>query len=159
MAFCFLISYFGIFEAPKSAILKVEESSFNNLYLKKLSLASGNFYIFEKFVIGEVHTGVHFNWDTANEVIEQVYTHFGSRNIKVSYISNRVNTYTTHAQDWIRFYKERNHLEAFAVVVYSKLGFMNVVFELIFAQTQLRKFNSLEDTVAWVEQLPTHTTP
>ena len=158
MAFCFFIRYFPIFRRVNSPDLKIENSPYKDLYQKKLSLASGNFYIFEKYVIGEVHEGVHFNWDSASELIELVYLHFGSRDIKVAYISNRVNSYSVHAQDWIQFYKERNHLEAFAVVAYTKIGFMNVVLEKIFSQARVRKFHTMEEAITWIEELKPHPT-
>ena len=156
--FVFFIRYFSIFRRVNSPALKIEDSPYKDLYQKKLSLASGNFYIFEKYVIGEIHEGVHFNWDIAREVIELVYLHFDSRDIKVAYISNRVNSYSVHAQDWINFYKERNHLEAFAVVAYTKMGFMNVVLEKIFSQARMRKFHSMEEAIAWIGELKTQPT-
>lgn len=133
--------------------MKVEESQYKDLYQKKISLHYGNFYIFETYVISEISEGVHFNWELAEEVIELVYDHFGTRDIKVAYISNRINNYTVHAQDWLNFYKERHHLEAFAVVAYSKLGFMNVILEKVFAQMRLKKFNDLDSAVDWVLSL------
>jgi hypothetical protein len=133
--------------------LKVEESKYKDHYQKKISLHYGNFYIFEKYVISEISEGVHFNWALAEEVIELVYEHFGSRDIKVAYISNRIYNYSVHAQDWLNFYKERHHLEAFAVVAYTKLGFMNVILEKVFSQIRLKKFSSLDDAVEWVLSL------
>lgn len=133
--------------------MKVEESKYKDRYQKKISLHCGNFYIFDTYVISEISEGVHFNWELAEEVIELVYDHFGSRNIKVAYISNRVNNYSVHAQDWLNFYKERHHLEAFAVVAYSKLGLMNVILEKVFSQIRLKKFSSLDEAVQWVHSL------
>ena len=62
-------------------------------------------------------------------------------------------TWHSRSSDWLQFYKERHHLEAFAVVAYNKIGFMNVVLEKIFSQTRIRKFSELEKAVQWVEQL------
>jgi len=139
--------------SPIPGPLKVEESKYKDLYQKKISLHYGNFYIFDTYVISEISEGVHFNWALAEGVINLVYEHFGSRDIKVAYISNRINNYTVHAQDWLNFYKERHHLEAFAVVAYSKLGLMNVILEKVFSQVRLKKFRDLDSAVEWVLSL------
>jgi len=133
--------------------MRVEESHLKDKYEAKLVMDSGNFYVFKKYVVGEINEGAHFNWPVALEVIEKVYEHFGSRDIKVAYISNRVYSYSLDPQDWIQFYKERHHLEAFAIVAYNKIGLMNVILEKIFSQTRIKKFSSLEDATNWVEGL------
>lgn len=133
--------------------MRVEESEFNDKYETKVVHETGNFYIFKKFIIGEVNEGAHFNWGVAKEIIEAVYEYFGSRDIKVAYISNRVHSYSLDPQDWLQFYKERNHLEAFAIVAYNKIGLMNVILEKIFTQTRIKKFNNLHDAIEWVENL------
>jgi len=133
--------------------VRLEESKYKDKFEAKIVLPEGNFYIFKKFVVGEVAQDVHFNWELAQIVLEKVYDYLGSRDVKMAYISNRVNAYSVHPQDWLQFYKERHHLEAFAVVAYNKIGFMNVVLEKIFSQTRIRKFSELEKAVQWVEQL------
>lgn len=132
--------------------MRVEDSKYNNLYDKKVSLKSGNLYFFKKFIITEMNEGVHFNWEMAQDSIAEAYEHYGEDN-KVAYISNRVNSYSVNAQDWLKFYQHRHHLEAIAIVAYNKVGLMNVEIEKIFNQTQLRKFNKLDDAVNWVHSV------
>ena len=95
---------------------------------------------------------MHFNWEIGKEIIELAYKHYGE-DIRVAYISNRVNDYSVNAQDWLKFFNERHHLEAFAIVAYSKIGLMNVILEKIFVQTKIRKFDSLEAAITWVLRL------
>jgi len=129
--------------------MRVEESKYKDHYDKKITLNSGDFYFFKKFIIAEIANGVHFDWETAKETIDLAYEYYG-QDIKVAYISNRVNDYSVNAQDWLKFYKERHHLEAIAIVAYNKIGIMNVVLEKIFTQTRLKKFNNLDEAVNWV---------
>ena len=129
--------------------MRVEDSKYKDLYDEKVILDSGNFYFFKKFIIAEINDGVHFTWEIAKEIIDRAYEHYG-QDIKVAYISNRVNSYSVNAQDWLKFYQERHHLEAIAIVAYNKMGLMNVVLEKIFNQTQLRKFSKLDNAVNWV---------
>ena len=133
--------------------MHIESSKYKTLYRFKISEPFGNFYIFDDYIISEINQGVHFNWELAEIVIEQVYEYYGSRDIKVSYISNRVNSYSLYPQDWLRFYKERHHLEAFAIVAYNKIGLMNVILEKLFSQTRIRKFRDLDEAVSWVKEI------
>lgn len=132
--------------------MRIEESKYENGYDKKVTIKSGDFYFFKKFVVAEIAEGVHFDWELAKEVIAMAYDHYG-QDIRVAYISNRVNSYSVNAPDWLNFYKERHHLEAIAIVAYDKMGIMNVVLEKIFNQTRLRKFKSLDEAVAWVSTI------
>ena len=130
--------------------VRVEDSIYKDMYREKLALDSGNFYIFDKFVIGEIKEGQFFDWETAKVVIQRVYLHFGSTDIKVSYISNRVNSYSVQPKDWLHFFKERHKIKSIAVVAYNKMGTMSVVLERIFIKAPFRKFGRLEEAVDWV---------
>ncbi len=61
-------------------------------------LSTGMFYFFDDFIISEMNEGVHFNWEAAQDIIELALNHYGSDS-KISYISNRVNSYSIEAQD------------------------------------------------------------
>ncbi|MEL6810531.1 MAG: hypothetical protein AAFP76_04280 [Bacteroidota bacterium] len=130
--------------------LRVEDSKYKDKYREKLSLDSGNYYIFDKFVIGEVNEGEHFDWETAKVVIQRVYLHFGTTDIKVSYISNRINSYSVQPKDWLIFFKERHKIKSIAVVAYNKMGMMSVVLERIFSKAPIRKFDNLDKAIHWV---------
>lgn len=132
--------------------MRVEESKYKHNYIKKVVLAFGNFYFFEKYIIAELNHGIHFNWEKGRELIDVAYEHYGE-DAKIAYISNRVNSYSVDPQDWIKFYKERHHLEAYAIVAYNKIGLMNVMLEKLFSQTRIRKFSDLDAAVEWILSL------
>ncbi len=129
--------------------MRVEESKYKDLYEKKVVLESGSFYFFEKYIIAEIDEGVHYDWEAAKKMVDKAYEHYGEEP-KVAYITNRVNSYSVDPQDWLKFYKERHHLEAYAIVAYNRIGLMNVVLEKLFSQTRIRKFSHLDDAVEWV---------
>ncbi|GAB5399574.1 MAG: hypothetical protein Aureis2KO_11590 [Aureisphaera sp.] len=129
--------------------VKVENSKYREHYLKKLEFDFGNFYIFDTYVIGEISEGIHFNWDLASKVIYAVYDYFGTTDLKVAYISNRVNSYSVQPKDWMQFFKERHHIKCIAVVAYSKLGWMSVVLEKIFSNAPIKKFKDLDSAIDW----------
>ncbi|MFC4636124.1 hypothetical protein ACFO3O_19615 [Dokdonia ponticola] len=114
-------------------------------------LSTGVFYFFEEFIVSEINEGVHFNWETAQEVIELALNHYG-RDAKISYISNRVYSYSIEAQDWLKFFKSRHNLRTFAVVTYSKSGLINVMMEKIFFKSRIKTFENLHDAADWVAQ-------
>ncbi len=129
--------------------IKVEDSKYRDLYREKLTFDSGNFYIFDTYVIAEIAEGYHFDWPSAKVVIDAVYEHFGTKDIKVSYVSNRVNSYSVQPKDWLNFFKERHKIRCIAIVAYSQGGVMSVVLEKIFSKAPMRKFSNLDDGVDW----------
>ncbi len=127
----------------------VEKSKYREHFLKKLSFDFGNFYIFEEYVIGEISEGVHFNWDLAKQVIDAVYDYFGTTDLTIAYISNRVHSYSVQPKDWMQFFKERHHIKCIAVVAYNKMGWMSVVLEKIFSNAPIKKFKDMDSAIDW----------
>ena len=126
----------------------VEASKYINLSHTKISLSFGNFYFFEKFIVSEINEGVHFTWKHGIQILEIAHKHYGEEG-KVAYISNRINSYSLHAQDWLKFFNKYNNINALAIVTYSKIGLMNIVLEKIFSKVSIKKFQSLEDAINW----------
>lgn len=131
--------------------MKIEDSKYINLSHTKISLPFGNFYFFEYFLISEVNEGVHFTWDQGMKVFDLAKKHYGE-NGKVAYISNRIYSYSLHAQDWLKFFNKYNNIDALAIITYSKIGLMNIVLEKIFSKVPIKKFQSLEGAIDWVMQ-------
>jgi len=132
-----------------SSPVKVEESKYKDLYEKKVIFDFGTFYIFKEYVIGEISQGEHFTWDLAEKVIQRVYKHFGTQDIQVSYISNRIHSYSVQPQDWVHFFKNRHKVNSVAVVAYNSSGMLSVVLEKLFSLSPMKKFKSLDDAIAW----------
>lgn len=114
-------------------------------------LQSGTFYFCSQYVISEINEGINFDWTLAQEVIELVYAHYGTE-VEISYISNRINSYSLVPQDWLKFFSARHSLRCFAVVTYSKAGLMNVMMEKLFFKSKIKKFESLYEATDWVTE-------
>ena len=110
----------------------------------------GSFYVFEHFVVGEIREGAHFDWQQANEIILAVHEFFGTTRTDLSYISNRINSYSVTPQDWLKFYTERYSIQKVAIVGYSKKGFLSVALEKWFSKANYQSFLNLEEAIAWV---------
>jgi len=128
----------------------VENSVFKDTYRVKLVLNFGDFYVFDKYIIGQVNEGEHVGWDAVKVLIDSVYEHFGSTDIDIAYISNRIHSYSLQPKDWLNFYRERHKIESFNIVTYNKLGAMNIALERIFSKAPIKKFSNLETAVDWV---------
>ena len=131
--------------------MKLEDSPLLKNCFIKFSEPFGDFFIFENFVVGEMVEGTHFDWEKAEILLKRIYDYFGTRDVDLSYISNRVNSYSVTAQDWLKFYQERHTVNKVAVVSYNSKGFMSVQLEKLFSKSTYKKFNSLEEAVQWVD--------
>ncbi len=112
-------------------------------------LESGMYYFFKDFIISEVNEGVLFNWEMGADLIELAYNHYGP-DAEVSYISNRVNQYSTVPQDWLKFFNKNHQIKRFAIVTYTEIGIVNVMLEKIFFKSKLKRFDNLYEAVHWV---------
>ena len=110
----------------------------------------GTFYFCSDYVISEIHEGVLFSWELAQEVIELVYQHYGKA-VLISYISNRIHSYSLVPQDWLKFFAERHTLQCFAVVTYTKQGLMNVMLEKLFFKSRIKRFETLYEATDWIK--------
>ena len=118
--------------------------------LLKFSEPFGEFYLFENFLVSEIAEGVHFDWEKAEIIIHRVYDYFGTKDVELGYLSNRVNSYSITAQDWLKFYKERHTVGRVAIVAYEEKGFLSVQLEKMFTRSTYKTFHSLEDAVSWL---------
>lgn len=134
--------------------MKIEDSVIASQYLKKLEIPFGNFYIFEKFVVGEVHDGVSFSYKDANILLNAVENYFGKDDLEMSYISNRVNSYSVYPLDWLKFYNSKytNKLKKVAYVSYTKVSATNVILESFYLTKKTKRFTSLDEAVIWVNE-------
>ena len=129
----------------------VSESNLNNVLEDVYILNSGTYYFFEDFIISEIREGLLFNWEMAQELINLAEKHYGKNN-KVAYISNRVYSYSLVPQDWLKFFKARNSISAFAVVSYSKYERSDILLERLFFKSKIKKFFDLTEAVIWARE-------
>lgn len=133
--------------------MRFEDSKLSQtLNYKKITLPSGDFYFFDKFVISEINGGIHFDWDQILVLIGVMIDFYG-KDLKIAYISNRINAYSFEPQLWVKFEKEYNFIIASAVVVYNDLNYVNASLEKKFSSTSIKRCGSLEIALHWVNNL------
>lgn len=130
-----------------------KDSTHYHLTKKVLNFKEGTFYISDDFVVGEIAEGSHFDWNTAEKIIEAVYDHFGSRDIDISYVSNRINNYSISPVDWYKFFINKHKLKSISIVSYSPSGLAFFFLEKFFIKTKLLKFNNLDNAIDHILKL------
>lgn len=125
---------------------------FNLLKHSKIEFSFGNFYLFDKFIISEINEGIHFDWDKIQQVIAALIDYYGS-NLKIGYISNRVNPYSIEPQLWIRFQRDYGFIVASAMVSYTELNYINASIEKRFSEMSIKRCGSLDEAINWIKNL------
>ncbi|MDO5980699.1 hypothetical protein [Flavivirga spongiicola] len=132
--------------------MKFENSTYcNTLNHYKLETSFGNFYFCEKFFIAELHTGVHFDWPKIEVLANEIIAFYG-KNVKLDYISNRVNSYSIDPQNWIKIEKY-NVIMRSAIVCYNHMMYMNASLEKRFSKGKIYPCLSLNEAIEWVMKL------
>lgn len=133
--------------------MRFEDSKLSHtLKYKKITLPYGDFYFFDKFVISEINEGVHLDWDKILALIGVMIDFYG-KDLKIAYISNRINAYSIEPQLWMKFEKEYNFIIASAIVVYNDLNYINASIEKQFSSSSIKRCGSLEIALHWVNNL------
>lgn len=110
----------------------------------------GNFYFLEGIVISEINEGITYTWEEAEKVIETVHDFYGPE-ISVCYISNRINNYSVKPSDWLKFYRNNNTLNGYAVVTKSEKSWFNALMEKVFSKAEVQRFEDLYEAIEWAK--------
>jgi hypothetical protein len=122
------------------------------LHHSKLSLSFGEFYLFETFFISEIYEGVHFDWDKVEDLIMNLIDFYGE-DIKLGYISNRVNSYSIDPYTWVKIENTYDFIVASAIVSYNHISLMNTKIEKLFSKKSIKACDSLEEAIKWIRNL------
>ncbi|GAA3603843.1 hypothetical protein Q4Q39_09745 [Flavivirga amylovorans] len=132
--------------------MKFENSTYcNSISYYKQEMPFGNFYFCEKFIIAELHAGVHFDWSKLELVIKEIIEFYGN-DVKLDFISNRINSYSIDPHNWIKI-ETYNIIEKRAIVYYSKIMYMNASLEKRFSKVKIHPCLSLDEAIEWVQHL------
>ncbi|NMH89906.1 hypothetical protein [Flavivirga algicola] len=135
--------------------MKFENSPFSktiNYY--KLEMSFGYFYLCKKFIISELHAGIHLDWPKIQEVAKDVLNFYG-KDDKVGYISNRINSYSVDPQVWTKAekYNRNNMVIGGAIIYYNDMMYRNASLEKRFSKIQVLPCLSLDEAIDWVLNL------
>lgn len=133
--------------------MKFEDSKYyNTLISKKVILKSGILYFSKHFCISEINEGVHLGFKESQEIMITLVEHYGE-NLKIGFISNRINSYSIDIREWIKFNEAYDFLIATAIVTYNDLNFNIAKIEKYLSNTSIKKCNSLNEAINWIVDL------
>lgn len=118
----------------------------------KLVMPFGNYYLMEKFIVGEIHEGMHVDWEKTQKLINEVIEFYG-KDAQLAFISNRVNHYSVDPQNWVNLEQNYNFIVASAIVIYNTSTYMNASIEKKFAQKNIKRASNLDEAIEWVLNL------
>jgi hypothetical protein len=129
-----------------------ESPASKSLHYKKIVLEFGTYYLLDRFFIMEINEGTHFNWDKLNFLLNSLRDHYG-HHMHLAYIANRVHSYSIDPVLWSYFDKDDSILVAASIVSYRDSTRMSANIEKQIASIPLKRAKSLEEAIAWVQQL------
>lgn len=132
--------------------MKVENSNIKDKIEDIHVSEHGVYYFFKDFIVAEIHQGVIYTWESAQDVIVAAKKHYGEKP-NVCYITNRVNKYSVNPTDWLKFFATKNELNGYAIVSYTKNGWVNALIEKMFLKTRVERFDNLMDAIDWAKKV------
>ena len=118
----------------------------------KLSLSFGDFYLFDRFFISEMHEGIHFDPEKLEDLIIHLVEFYGE-DIKLGYISNRVNSFSVDPKIWTEIKNNYDFIVASAIVSYSNASLIHANLEKRLSIKSLKRCTSLEEAIKWIKNL------
>ncbi|MBD0822579.1 hypothetical protein [Aestuariibaculum marinum] len=114
----------------------------------KLEKPFGTFYFGEKFILSEMIEGVHFDWNMAQDLLNNVNAFYGTKP-RIAYISNRINSYSVDPHNWNKLVKHI-FIIASAIVIYNDMAYLNATLEKRFSKSSIKRCTSLNEAIEWV---------
>ncbi|WP_147678014.1 hypothetical protein [Algibacter pacificus] len=125
---------------------------FSSLRHNKLEYSFGTYYLCPKFIISEVKEEIHFDWEKAEIVITDLLNFYG-KNARIGFISNRINSFSTDPQNWIKVHNKYQFMVAASIVTYSDSSYKVATLEKHFSKKSVKRCQSLDEAITWMENL------
>lgn len=131
-------------------MISIKETEFYSEVRKVISVPYGDFYLFDHFVVSEIHEGVTFSWEEhAKPIVLAISEYYNNTGGHIVYISNRINNYSVKPVDWLLFFKYSFKLAGYAIISNSEKGFLNAKLESLFIRSKFKAFDNFYDAVQW----------
>ncbi len=134
-------------------MVSVKETDLYSEVLKEINYSFGTVYIFNGYVISEINKGLSFNWkDHGKVIVDDVVCFLGTDGSELIYISNRINSYSVVASDWLKYFKNSYSLKEYYIVSETKTSKLGLMVENLFFNNKIKKFNSLHAAINWIKK-------
>jgi len=133
--------------------MRFEDSKYSKeLEYKKLEFSFGIFYLCDLFFVAELNEGEHFEWEKINSVMSKVVEFYGN-DIKLGYISNRINSYSVDPYSWKKVDKKYGVIIASAIIYYNDFTYKNATLEKQFSKKSIKRCINLDEAIYWIKNL------
>jgi len=134
-------------------MVSLKETYLYSEVIKEFIYPFGNVFIFNGFVVSEINQGQIINWDNqAKLIVDDVSDYLGTNGSDIIYISNRINSYSVVALDWLKFFKHSYTLKAYCIVSQNKTGTLNAMIERLFYTKKIKHFSNLFEAVNFIKK-------
>lgn len=134
-------------------MISLKETNLYSEVIKEFTYPFGNIFIFNGFVVSEINQGQIINWNNqAKIIVDDVSDFLGTNGEDIIYISNRINSYSVVAIDWLKFFNLQYSLKAYCIVSENKIGILNSMIEKLFFTKRIKHFNNLFEAVNFVKK-------
>ncbi len=131
--------------------MTIENSPKINSIREQHTLALGDLYFFDHFLIAEFKEGVNIDFDNFKEASLLIRQFYGDR--PIGFVSNRVNSYSINLTEAEKFNNAYPNLKAHAVVAYSTLSEKIYEIENHFFKFKRELFHDIDEAIEWVEHI------
>ena len=132
----------------------LKDTPFYRESFQELNYEFGDYYLFESFVVAEIHKDVVFTWKDHGKVVAEEISHLYEQNGKgIVYISNRVNEYSRVPSDWFHFFRFNFFMKGYGIVSYSPEAKRTAILEKFFVRSKMQNFDNLDDAILWAKEL------
>jgi len=133
--------------------MRFENSNYYNITdSKKVILPIGDFYFLDSFCIAEIKEGVHIGTEECQEIIIAMVDYYGE-NLKIGFISNRINSFSIDIRQWVKFNIDYNFITAIAIVCYNNLNFKIATIEKELSYCSTKRCYTLNEAIKWMANL------
>lgn len=133
--------------------MRFENSNYyNTIDSKKITMPIGDFYFLDFFCIAEIKEGVHIGTEECQEIIIALVDHYGE-NLKIGFISNRINSFSIDLRQWVRFNIDYDFIMATVIVCYDHLNFNIATIEKKLSNYSTKRCYTLNQAIKWMINL------
>lgn len=130
-------------------MISIKDTDIYNSVLKENKYPYGRLFMFKGFVVAEFNEGEVITWDNHVKVMaNDISDFYETDGADIIYISNRVNSYSIVATDWLKFFQTRFTIKMHCIVSNNRVGSMNSMIEKLFF-SRIKHFNTLSEAVAF----------
>ncbi|MFS4482608.1 hypothetical protein ACKGJY_06295 [Hyunsoonleella sp. 2307UL5-6] len=134
-------------------MISVKDSNIYKDVIKELNYNFADVFVFENFVISEIKEGIVFNWeDHAKLIIKDVIAVLDTDGSDLTYVSNRIHSYSVMPQDWVKFFKNEYSLKGYCVISDKKTSMLSFMVESLFFNNRMKRFTNIYEAVNYLQK-------